>query len=228
MYRLYSDEAWDEKKWWQSVSSLLLSEEDSMYLDKALPKLSWHELKFSRVRTNESYTQEVASCLSVFLESFFSYDMQLVVLVWSSHSSLYADMYEEIFLLSQSFVDGEFAFHPDQKNMMKRYDRSVALRQEYWISLVTQMDSSLSMIIQVMDIIAWLTIWLKTHYGTYWARKEIDDRYEKLKSFDRQLHMKCVVVDALLQWFERRWCSVWISEDWIWYVDNERVMVLEY
>ncbi len=228
MYILYSDEAGSQEKWLQAISTILLTKEQIPLFDDLSIQRQTHELKFSRVRTSDSYTQELIDFLVSSIELIWVIESQLVVLIGSSHDSLYADMYEEVFLIAQWYTNGEFAFHPDQKNMMKRYDRASSLKDEFWMTYIQEMDSSTSVLTQTMDIIAWLTIWLREHHGTYRAWKESWDRYQRLGKFDRELHMRCEVVDAFFDALKKEWCEVWVSEEWIWYGEDERVMVLEY
>ena len=137
------------------------------------------------------------------------------------------ELYEEIFLLAQSMGSGEIEFCPDTNNALKRYTKASQLI-EYGIVGIHEQDSQEQLIVQMMDLVAGITGWLREHYGTYRARKQSTDRHQQMDEFTRELHMRCEVVDHMLWQMSDHMWEVIVTDTGLWVVESERVVVVEY
>jgi hypothetical protein len=228
MYLLRWDEAWSSEKEHQCIAALLCDEEESGDISASL-KASWplHELKFARVRYNDSYLQEVKTFLDAFFTLTQESDLTLMVILGSSSSLIWDEMYDELFLLSQSIADDEIRFAPDKNNVLSRWNHGPRCK-EFGIVGIQEQDSQQEPLIQMMDIISGITIFLREHAGTYMIRNQSSDRYEQMEEFERELHIRCELVAHFLNLIERSYGPVSISEKGIWSVESERVVVMEF
>ncbi len=228
---VWSDEAWGSEKDLQAIASVILDNDESEILVEKLTNFASEtfetELKFARVRNNVAYTETVKNFLEVFVAYFSKTEWKIFLISWSDTKPILDQMYEEIFLLAQWWVEDEIIFCPDKNNMLKRY-ASAEVYKQYWVTEIREQNSEEAIIVQVMDIISWIIIFLREHYGTYRARKEWGDRFQKLADFERALHMRCEVVHHFFELLEKHIGKVEVLETWLFAVDGERVVVLEW
>ncbi len=228
MYVLLWDEAGDKKKQVQSVATLLSEKENYLFLENKLQELlPTNEIKFARVRLNDSYLQQVKQYLDHFFDHLNNEDSSMVFVIWKSNSLLYKDMYEEVFLLSQSMCDDEISFTPDQNNVLQRRNNTSSYK-EFGITSIQELNSEENKCIQLLDIIAGLLVFFREHYGTYEIRRQSSNRYEQLEDFERELHMRCELMSHFFALLQKHYGPVTIFENGAWGVDSERVIVLEY
>ena len=193
-------------------------------LSKESQKYEIKEFKFSRVRTNAGVVEQTNAMLSVFLWFCALSDVQMLVI--SGEDESVHELYEEIFLLAQSMGSGEIEFCPDTNNALKRYTKASQLI-EYGIVGIHEQDSQEQLIVQMMDLVAGITGWLREHYGTYRARKQSTDRHQQMDEFTRELHMRCEVVDHMLWLMGEHMWEVIVTDTGLWAVESERVVVVE-
>jgi len=103
MYILVGDEAGSREKEHQSVATMLGEKQAIEALSQSLTQtLPTHELKFARVRHNDSYLQEVKGALDMFFAACSNVELTLMVILGKASHLVWDEMYEELFLLSQS------------------------------------------------------------------------------------------------------------------------------
>lgn len=231
MYTLRSDEAWDASKWYQSIASILIHQDcvaDLTHaLDTVLQKYKQTDLKFARVRTNAGYVEMVKEFLTTFFDTLDREDIFFVLCSGMSHESVFGEMYEEIFLLTQSKIDDNISFCPDKNNMMKRYDK-LETYKEYGVIQIIEQDSETSVLTQTMDIVAGSINFLREHHGTYRAWSQSENRYEQQDDFERELHFRCLVTEHLLEMMSNYLGEIEVLESWLLLVQSEQCIMLDY
>ncbi len=228
MYLLVSDEAGNEDKQHQSIGSLLIEQDQHEELLTYLwAYFDQRELKFARVRKNDAYLQEAKKLLGVFFESLSQTEATLMTIYTKDSKNQSHDMYEELFLIAQSLADDEIKFTPDKNTNLQRWNHGKRLSQ-YWIVGIEEQDSEQNLIIQAMDIIAGITLFLREYHGTYLIRSQSTDRYEQMEEFERELHIRCELVSHFVSLLEKHYGKVTVLENGTWSVESERVVALEY
>lgn len=231
MYTLWSDEAWDSSKWFQSISTLLIDTESCsalwIKLEEVSQKFDQTDLKFTRVRTNTSYAGMVNELLITFFDSLDREDVFFLFCSGVSDEMIFGDMYEEIFLLVQWRVDDEIIFCPDANNMMKRYSK-ISTYKEYGVTKILEQDSKQSSITQVMDIMAGIINFLREHYGTYRARSQSNNHFDQMSDFDRELHFRCQVTENFLNLLDKYIGEHKILESGLLHTQSEQCLILDY
>lgn len=225
---LISDEAGSSEKGYQGIAWLLIWQGQSEMIQEVLEsQLGSKELKFARVRTNASYTEYAKEALSVFFDTRLSDEGRLIIMQSKSDVNEYLDMYEEIFLLAQSFADQDIIFQPDKNTILQRWKQVKKLR-DFGIAEIQEQDSSTNTCVQIMDIIAWISVFLHEHYGTYRTWKESGNRFEQMDEYARDLHLRCELVHHFFGLLETSFWEVTLHEHGLRSISSESVMVLEY
>lgn len=228
MYHLRSDEAGSAEKWLQCVTAILIDEESS---EKIYSKFTYedleliHDAKFSKLRTNAWIKEKLQKMLDIFVDSLN--DLSVLLISWESGQSVYQDMYEEVFLLTQSIAADEIQFFPDQNNALKWYEKSKMLL-EYGIIDAVEQDSETAPLVQIADIISGITIFLREHHGTYRAWKTVWDRHKQMEQFDRELHLRCELIEYFFLLLQNKWYKIDLSEEWLWSTESDKLLILEY
>ncbi len=232
MWRLYSDEAWELDQWIKSIAAVILQEQDaqelSSLLDQQSQKYEIKEFKFARVRTNAGVVEATNAMMSVFFELFAQTDGKICVISGAGSIWVVHEMYDEIFLISQSGSGDEgIQLLPDTNNALKRYEQTARFG-EYGIVWVQEQDSQEQLLIQMMDLISGITVWLREHHETYWAWTQISDRHQQMEEFDRDVHFRCELVDHFVGLIQEYIGELSVTDTGLWVVESERAVVLEY